>query len=279
MPIISFWNATREQTGQTLSAIATVTNMAIQQNIKILLISTSLNDNTMKDCFSVEKQGMLSSIFGSNINVVNQNGIEGLDRIVRSNKISPNIVKDYTKVILKERLEVLFGYTGTEGQYDDLCKQYLEIIMAANQYYNLVFVDVAREMDKALQKEILKRSDIIVPIISQKKETIKQSINYFVKAPDVDIKKAIFTIGKYDGKSKYNIKNITRNIAKEKNTINISNTISYNTLLADASQEGGIVDLLLDFSRLKGKDENTELIRELTELGNEIKMKINQIGK
>lgn len=279
MPIITFWNSAKEQTGQTISAVSLATNMAIQQNIKILLISTSLNDNTMKDCLWTEKPSMLSSIFGANVNLVNQNGIEGLDRIVRSNKISPDLVKDYTKVVLKGRLEVLLGPTGTEEQYEELCKQYLEIVLAANQYYNIVIVDLAREMNKAIQKEILKRSDIIIPIVSQRKETIKQNINYFAKVPDVSINKAIFTIGKYNEKSKYNIKNIARTMAKEKNTANISNVISQNTLLFDASQDGGIVDLLLDFSRLKGKDENTELINQLTELGNDIKLKINQLGK
>lgn len=279
MPIVTFWNTAREQTGQTISAIATATNMAIQQNIKILLISTSLNDNTVKDSFWHEKPNMLSGLFGANVNLVNQNGIEGLDRIVRSNKISPELVKDYTKVVLKGRLEVLLGFSGTEEQYKDLCKQYLEIILAANQYYNLVIVDLAKEMDKVLQKEILKRSDIIIPIVSQKKETIEQNINFFVKVPDVSIQKAIFTLGRYNEKSKYNIKNIARNIAKSKNMVNIANTIPQNTLLYDASQEGKVVDLLLDFSRLKGKDENTELISQLTTLGNDIKFKINQMGK
>ena len=85
MPIITYWNTSREQTGQTMSAIVTATNMAIQHNMKILLISTSLNDDTMKNCFWREKNNFLSGIFGPNINVVNQSGIEGLDRVVRSN--------------------------------------------------------------------------------------------------------------------------------------------------------------------------------------------------
>lgn len=279
VPIITFWNTAREQTGQTTSAIATATNMAIQQNLKILLIDTSLNDNTMKNCFWYEKPNILSGIFGANVNLVNQNGIEGLDRIVRSNKITPDLVKDYTKVVLKGRLEVLLGLTGTEEQYKELCKQYLEIILAANQYYNLVIVDLAKEMDKVLQKEILKKSDIIIPIISQKKETIQENIKYFTKVPDVGINKAIFTIGKYNEKSRYNIKNISRNMAKAQNSVNITNIISQNTLLFDAAQDGNIVDLFLDFSRLKGKDENTELVSQLTMLGNDIKSKLNQIGK
>ena len=48
MSIVTFWNDSREQTGQTLTAVAVATKMAIERNIKILLISTSINDSTIK---------------------------------------------------------------------------------------------------------------------------------------------------------------------------------------------------------------------------------------
>lgn len=274
MPIITFWNTSREQTGQTLSVTATATNMAIQHNKRILLISTSLNDDTMKNCFWREKNNFLSGIFGANVNVVNQNGIEGLDRIVRSNKISPETIKDYTKVVLTNRLEVLLGLTGTDEQYHNLCKQYQEIIVLAGQFYDMVFVDLDKRMSKVMQKEILKRSDVIVPMVSQRLDTIKENRNYFSKAPDVNIEKAIFTLGRYNEKSKNNAKNLSRNILKTKEIIN---TIPYNTLLFDAAQEGDLVDLLLNIARLKGKDENTEFLSEVTRLVNDINSKISQM--
>ena len=51
MSIITFWNDTREQSGKTLTSVAIATRMAIERNSKILLISTSIADNTMKKCF------------------------------------------------------------------------------------------------------------------------------------------------------------------------------------------------------------------------------------
>lgn len=273
MPIITYWNTSREQTGQTMAAVATATNMAIQHNLKILLISTSLNDDTIKKCFWHEKGGLLSGIFGTNVSVVNQNGIEGLDRIVRSNKISPDIIKDYTKVVLKNRLEVLLGLTGTEEQYNNITKQYLEIIVLANKYYDFVIVDLDRNMGKVLQKEILKRSDIIIPVISQRLQTLDECAKYFSSVPEININNVLYAIGKYDGKSKYNAKNISRNILKSKDVLN---TIPYNTLFFEAAQEGNMVDLLLDFKRLKGKDENTEFLSEITRLIENIKIKVAQ---
>lgn len=273
MPIITFWNTSREQTGQTMAAVATATAMAIQHNQKILLISTSLNDDTIKNCFWHEKNGLLSGIFKSNTNVINQNGIEGLDRIVRSNKITPNLIKDYTKVVLKNRLEILMGLTGTEEKYVNLSKQYLEIIVLASQYYDFVIVDLSRDMGKVLQKEVLKRTDVIVPVISQRISTIDDTIKYFSDVPELNIDAALFTIGRYDGTSKYNTKNISRNILKTKTVIN---TIPYNTLFFEASQEGNVVDLILNLKSLKGKDENSQFMSEITRIIESIKVKLSE---
>ena len=276
MSIVTFYNSAREQTGQTMSAIAMTTNMAIQHNVKILLISTSLNDDTIKNCFWHEKGNLLSGIFGTNVNLVNQSGIEGLDRVVRSNKISPDIIKDYTKVVLKNRLEVLLGTTGTDEQHSNISNQYMEIIMQASKYYDFVFVDLDRNLSGKVKREILKYSDILLPIVSQNLSTLQNNIDFFKKVPEISMQKAIFTIGKYSDKTKYNAKNISRNILKSRDLIN---TIPYNTLLFEAMQEGRMVDLLLDFARLKGKDENTEFLSELTRLGTDIKNKLSLIRK
>lgn len=277
MAIVTFYNLSREQTGQTMAAVATATNMAIEHNLKILLISTSLNDNTIKDCFWQEKsKNSLAGMLGIKTNLVNQSGIEGLDRIARSNKISPDVIKNYTRVVLKNRLEILLGLTGTEEQYQNLCKQYFEIITLASKYYNLVIVDLDKRMNIDLRLKILKASDVLVPVISQRLETMKENIDFFSKRTDIPLNKAIFTIGKYDEKSKYNLKNLTRSYLKGNNMLNV---IPYNVLLFEASQEGNMVDLILNFARLRGKDENSTFLTETSNLGNNIKYLFNQTKK
>ena len=51
MSIITFWNDDREQSGKTLTSVAVATRMAIDRNFKVLLMSTSFRDSTMKNCF------------------------------------------------------------------------------------------------------------------------------------------------------------------------------------------------------------------------------------
>ena len=105
MSIVTFWNGTKEQVGTSSGAIAFAVNSALQHNIKILLLSTSFNDFFMRDCFWREndKKEIIK------ISKDAKNGKEGLERLMRSNKISPERITQYTKILLKDRLEVLLG--------------------------------------------------------------------------------------------------------------------------------------------------------------------------
>lgn len=42
MAIITFWSESKKGTGQTMSAVAVATSMAIEHNYRILLISTRI---------------------------------------------------------------------------------------------------------------------------------------------------------------------------------------------------------------------------------------------
>ena len=112
MSIVTFWNGTDEQVGTTSGAIAFAVHSALQHNIKILFVSTSFNNELIKESFWKEndKRNMIKlSKNGEDANNIEQNGVEGLERLMRSNKISPERITQYTKILLKDRLEVLLG--------------------------------------------------------------------------------------------------------------------------------------------------------------------------
>ena len=52
MSIVTFWSNGREETGKTMAAVAIATHMAIEHNVKILLISTTNKNETIQNCFS-----------------------------------------------------------------------------------------------------------------------------------------------------------------------------------------------------------------------------------
>lgn len=51
MAIVSFWSNGKEETAKTLSIVAIATNMAIEHNFRILLVSTNYNDDTLETCY------------------------------------------------------------------------------------------------------------------------------------------------------------------------------------------------------------------------------------
>ena len=174
MSIVTFWNGTNQQCGSTSCAVAVATQMAIDHNMKILLVSTSLNDRLIKECFWQEKRNPTTGIFRANTNTgVEKNGVEGLDRIIRSNKITPDIITDYTRIVLTNRLEVLLGMEDTGEQYDIMKERYSKIVSFADKYYDMVIVDLDKRLGKS-QEEILKMSDIVVAVMPQREAQIEQ---------------------------------------------------------------------------------------------------------
>ena len=237
---------------------------AIEHNIKVLLISTSLNDNMIKECFWQEKEKKATSFLGNrNINNIDKNGIEGLDRVIRSNKISPNDITDYAEIILKDRLEILMGIEGEKGIYDEVKQRYPQIISLAKQYYDMVIVDLDKNVGQALGEEILKSSDIVVTMVSQRAKDIQNALKYIKEAKVLDEQKTILLIGRYMDDTKYNAKNITRSLLRKKDLIN---TIPYNNLFFEASQEGKVVDLFFNLIRTKEKDFNYKFVSEIKRL-------------
>ena len=126
MAVVAFYTNGKDQTGNTVSAISLATYMGIVQNKRVLFISTSLNNSEIRRALWPIKKKKRLGLFGLNTSSesVNDNGIEGLDRIIRSNRITPNIITDYTRVALKGRLEILQGYSGSEEQFKEIQKQY-----------------------------------------------------------------------------------------------------------------------------------------------------------
>lgn len=253
--------------GTTSSSIALATGVAIEHNIKVLLLSTSVNDSLIKDSFWKEKKKKMFQLPGfTSVSTIENTGIEGLDRIIRSNKMSPDAITDYTNIVLTGRLEVLMGVEGSEGTYDLLKEKYSKIIAMAKNYYDLVVVDLDKRVGEKTEKEILQMSDIVIATVSQRYKQIEKLTN-IIKSGFLNEKTTIITLTKYIENAKYNSKNITRNLLKTKKIVN---TIPYNNLFFEATQEGKVIDLFLNLMRLKDADENYEFYNEIKRLYQEV---------
>ena len=266
MSIITFWNDTREQSGKTLASVAVATNMAIERNNRILLISTSFNDSTINRCFWGNEVNKNAKFFkNKNSNIAVENGIEGLIKLIGSNKLTPSIITDYTRVIFKERLEILNGFSTFHNvtldrleEFRKLESYYIDLIKTANQYYDIVIVDLDKMLSSHVKEEILQMSNLTVYVFSQKLDSIdrynelKQSNHLFSG------NKCIPVIGKYNDKFKYNSKNILRYLGERK----ALDIIPLNLAYMEASEEANVVDLFLRIRNIKDKTDENYIFRE-----------------
>lgn len=276
MAIITFYSDETKETGQTLSVAAVATHMAIEHNYKILIISTSFNDLTLENCFwEYDKIRPASAIKTDSKSVGLESGIEGLIKVLASNRTSNEIVKSYTRIVLRDRLDILLSpKTQSYQEYADITKYYQEILSVANRYYDMIFIDLSKSVPKQETTNILQASDLVVINLTQR----LKSINDFIEARETNDfykrKNVILAIGKYDPFSKYNSKNITRYL-KEKKGISV---IPYNTLFFEASSEGTIIDLFLKIKNITDEtDRNINFIKEVKETGDKIIFKLQEM--
>ncbi len=283
MSIVTFWNDDREQTGKTLTSVAVATRMAIECNYKILLISTSFQDPTIKNCFWGEVvQRNLKLFGGKSHNIAVENGIDGLLKLITANKLTPATITDYTKVVFKGRLEILCGLDGTREEsfntnyenYKKIEECYIELIRMANQYYDMVIVDLEKTMSTKIKEEILRISNLNVMVFSQKKVSVDRYMRLRDNNEEIMGVKTIPVIGKYTSHSKYNIKNLTRYL-DEKKEISV---IPFNLLYFEAAEEAGVTDLFLRLKNIKDKtDENYIFMNEVLKLTNKIIKRLQEL--
>ena len=262
MPIITFWSNSEKAIGQTVAASLASTVMAMEHNYKVLLVSADFNDNVVEECFGAQESNkdiIRSLVQKAQINL--ESGINGLLKLADSNRVTPEVIHDYTKIVFKNRLEVLYSPMEVEEKdKKDLMEKIKNIIMHASRYYDYVIVDLAKGLEYSQQAELLEMSDVVVGNIDQKITTIAEllKLEEFNKIYD----KLIWNICKYDKNSKYNVKNLSRTILKKQTICQTD----YNSLILDATQEGGIAELLLRLRTLRVDDESLEFVSNIKKL-------------
>lgn len=258
MSVVTFWSNEKNETAQTLSLAAVATQMAIEHNYKILVISTKPNDNTMEACFwDLTRENNLIKDINGNLNKIGlDSGIDGLAKTLASNRTTPSIVTNYTKIVFRERLEILpASYAKSEKEQEELKSDFINIIKIANKYYDIIFVDLTKGLQENFQREILESSDVIVSNLTQRPRTLFDYAQLREKEDFLKKKNVILLIGRYDRFSKYN----SRNIAKLYKQRREPCVVPYNTLFFEACGEGKIVDLFLRLRTLQSPDDKNVL--------------------
>ena len=277
MSIVTFWSNTKKQTAQTMSLAAIANSMAIEHNYKILIISTIYNDDTLELCFGgLDNNKKILKKLMQNTTVAVDNGIEGLSKMAYSGRMTPEIIQNYTRIVYKNRLEILYGYKEiedrpTKEEYLKIRGKYKEIIQNASKFYDMVFVDVDKGLEDDFVKQILKISDVVVINTEQKIGMINE-INELIHS-ELRNENFILNIGRFDSYSKYSIKNISRYLGMKRDI----SVIPYNTLYFEAASEESVADLFLKIRTVAEGDRNRAFVVETKNAAEKIVYKLQEL--
>ncbi len=262
MAIISFWSGEERESAQTLSMVAVATHMAIEHNARILVIDARFQDNTLERCYWKlnPSKDLNKTLNTGKMDIAS--GAEGLVSAIASNRTTPEIIPNYTKVVLKNRLDVLCGLqTDDYEDFQKALRHYQELVKVANKYYDYVFIDLSKTLDEATTRAILEVSTIMVYTMPQNLQLIdkyieRRSQDEFVKKDNV-----IPLLTNVDENSKYNIKNATRYIGAKLELAGIL----HNPTFMECACEGSVSSFFLK-TRLSSsaQDKNGDFIKSVS---------------
>ena len=262
MAIVSFWGGDKKETGQTLSIVALATYMSVEHNYKTLIIDATFDDDTIERCFW-KKDNKSNNELKRQLNKGKLDiaaGTEGLMSAIASNKTTPEIISNYTKVVFKNRLDILLGLkTKSASEHEKTMALYTDLVIAADKFYDLVILDLSKTADRQSTIDLLQKSQVIMYTMSQNLKQIDSFVENRRNMAELRKNNVIPIIGSTNFYCKYNPKNIATYI-KDKEVA----YISYNNSFLEAASEGEVASFFLN-NRIskKAQDRNYEFLESV----------------
>lgn len=243
MPIISFWNPTDSaQTGTTATMVAVANSIATRYpKYKMLLTQTHFSNMKMESSY-FDMDRLASK---GNLDDITDTGIDALERLLRSNKISPESIQVYSK-LKGNNLEVLYGsFKNDKDSFNRVLETLPFMLEYAVQRYDLVLVDLTKGTDVKEVNDILQKSDLIVVTMNQDKEVIRNMIKQFNTLKILQEKPVVPVFARYDRFLSYNARNILRNFNFKFDKRDVY-TIPYNSQFFDACNDGKSLNFFIE---------------------------------
>lgn len=264
MAIITFWNNNTGKIGQTHSALAIASYMAIEHNYKILLMSTKCNDEVaIRAVKGIDRVKTIKLLTNNKNSMDLESGIEGMAKLASANRLAPEMVPNYTQIVYKNRLEIVTAPKEKEDlDYNKVYSSCKDIINVAKRHYDIVIVDLNNGFEEETTKEIIKMSDIVILNMEQKPSEFENMLKLREDTETFKPKNVLTMINNYDRKSKYSTKNVSRELGERKEIL----SVPYCNLYSESVQEGKAPEFFLNVrvKRLDGAEDRTSFfINEL----------------
>ncbi len=258
MPIISFWSTEDSAQLCTTATVAAVAMMlTIKGRYRTLITQTHYGDMSLENSFfDPDKKAKFDT---------SDTGIDALDRLLRSNKLTPENIPNYATPIMRNgMLELLYGtFKNDKDSYNRILETMPIIIDYANQFYDIVLVDLNKGVDSAEVNSILQKSDLIVVNMSQSKMILRKVLKDINSLKILQEKPVIPVLGRFDRYSLMSQKNIARTYNYKKKIY----SLPYNTKFFDSCNQGSVDKFFIECANADiGTDRNGYFISEVSAL-------------
>lgn len=262
MAKIVFWSPEEGKTGCTHVAIAVSSLMGITHKTSSLLIDANSNAKKIASSYTMYEDLINANSF-NDTNL----GMNAIMRLIKSNKLSPDIIQNYSKPVLKGRLDILYSAIAntTTDARENLLSMPL-IAKNADEVYDLVFIDLPKTTTDDSAIRVMEQADIIVCVIPQEIEKLSNSLKKINGIDSIKDKQKIFVLGDYESGSKYNIFNVKLKYKIPEPCY----VLPHNYLFTDACNDGNVLDYLYRNINAPAKDYNGDFILRTTEIVEEI---------
>lgn len=262
MAKIVFWSPKAVTTGATHAAIAMSSLMALDNRFESLLMQTHFQSKKIESSFAPYSDLKAMEVF-TNSNV----GLTALIRLTDSNKLTPESIRNYARPVLKNRLDILYGFNIVErALYKKIADNTSYILDMAGKAYDAVFLDMPKGTESPYIDEALKSSDLIVVTLRQ--DNIELD-DFFEKYDSIQIfkdKPHVIVIGDYDINSKYTVFNIKNKYRAKVPVYGLVHSAAFK----DACNDGMVMDFFMKNLNANKNDTAGALVNEVRRINQDI---------
>jgi hypothetical protein len=260
---IVFWSPVPGQTGNTTNLIAVTAMLSLEFSARLLLVSHAHSRRVALEQAFVKLRTREELAFADD------SGIDAVERLARNGKLSPDMIRNYTLPLLKDRLDLLTGSVKPDKVFIAGMKEVLPAVMeSANRYYNLTLMDAGSGMGSGWTQTMLQQADVVIISLNQNRSVLER---FFQQRNGLEGKQRLFVLGQYDARSD----NTAKNIARRHKDSGPFYPIPHNPGLLDAAQEGRILDFVFRNRQVTRDHENFSFMQNVRVLAQEI---IKQAG-
>lgn len=224
--------------------------------------------------------GDMERFFNKTINQYNRQffaigglGLDSLERVAKSSKLERNSVKNYTLMVERNRLDLLWGSERLNRPQQGSIEAVNMVFRMAAEYYGISLLDARSGQDNEVSNSLISDADLVVICVNQNISVLEKYFdNQRNHWPEVlEEKPHLLLMTQYDPMSKYKIKNIANKYKLKAPIL----TIPYNTSFKDHLNDGDIKGFFARNRFVGSSHENHYFIQEV---GRAAKTILHEIG-